>query len=60
MRAIFHHSFAKNYKLDIAYDRDTAPGHWCSPEGSMIGDPPGNSRKMWVRRGKEVEANVRG
>lgn len=60
MWAIFYDPFAKYYELDIADDRDTAPGHWCCPEGSMIGDSARNSGKVWVRRGKEVKTNVRG
>lgn len=57
-KSIFHYALAQNYELDVADDRNAAPGHRGRPEGCMVRNATGDGGEMGVGRGKEVEANV--
>ena len=58
--SIFHDALAENYELDVTNDRNPAPGHRGSPEGSMVGHTAGHSGKVLMGGGKQVEGNAGG
>lgn len=47
-------------QLDIADDGDAAPGHGRGPKRSHVGYAASDCGKVRMRRGKEVEGDLRG
>lgn len=58
--AILHHALRQYPELHVAHHGNLAPCDRRRPQCCDVRKPPAHRRQMWVGRGKQVQANVRG
>ena len=52
-------SGSEDLEVDVADDGHAVPGYRRGPEGGGVGHAAGDRREVRVRRGEEVEGDVR-